>query len=248
VYEERTSTVELVSVGDDFEAQVAGIALLNDPVRRSLYQFVAHNGGPVSRDQAAEAAGVQRTLAAFHLDKLADEGLLDVEFKRLSGRTGPGAGRPAKLYRRSDREIEVSLPPREYDLAAHLLAAAIDGAAGRRGDVRASLQRVAEEFGREVGVEVERRAGARASASRRKDAVVEVLREHGFEPRVVGEDLVLGNCPFHSLAQQFRDLVCGMNLHLMEGLRSSVGLNSGVLDPRLEPEDGLCCVRFGCVA
>jgi len=235
-------------VAEDFEAQVAGVALLNDPIRRSLYQFVAGSGGLVSRDQAAEAAGVQRTLAAFHLDKLAEEGLLEVEFKRLSGRTGPGAGRPSKLYRRSAREIEVSLPPREYDLAAHLLAAAIDDASGKRGDVRASLQRISADFGRELGVEAERRAGSRPSAARRREAVLEVLREHGFEPRVAGDDVVLGNCPFHSLARQFTDLVCGMNLHLMEGLRSAVGMKAGAFEPRLEPVPGLCCVRFGSAA
>src|SRR3954468_20644750 len=118
----------------DFEQQVAGVAALNDPVRRSLYVFICISTEPVSREQAAAAVGVQKPLAAFHLDKLADEGLLDFEFRRLTGRTGPGAGRPAKLYRRSDRQIDVSLPPRQYDLAAHLLAAAVDTAerTGRR--------------------------------------------------------------------------------------------------------------------
>jgi predicted ArsR family transcriptional regulator len=172
-------------VTDDFDARVAGVAMLNDPIRRALYRFVVQHAEPSSRDQAAEAVGVQRTLAAFHLDKLADEGLLEVEFKRLTGRTGPGAGRPSKLYRRSGREIEVSLPPREYDLAAHLLAAAIDDASGKRADVRASLQRIAFEFGAQLGAEADRRAGSRGSAARRRQAVLEVLAEHGFEPRVV---------------------------------------------------------------
>src|SRR5690606_669386 len=98
-----------------FEEQVAGVAALNDPVRRALYRFVADSAEAVSREQAASAVGVQKALAAFHLDKLADEGLLEFEFKRLTGRRGPGAGRPAKLYRRSARQIDLSLPPREYD-------------------------------------------------------------------------------------------------------------------------------------
>lgn len=224
---------------------VPGIALLDDPVRRSLYQFVAASPEPVSRDAAAEAVGIQRALAAFHLDKLAAEGLLDVEFRRLTGRTGPGAGRPAKLYRRSEREIDVSLPPREYDLAAHLLAAAIDDASGRRSDVRKSLERVAFDFGSELGEQAQRRAGARAAMGRRREAVMDVLREHGFEPRLVDGEIVLGNCPFHSLARQFTDLVCGMNLHLMTGVRSRLGVRDDLLQPRLQPEDGLCCVRFG---
>lgn len=228
----------------DFAAQVSGIATLNDPVRRSLYQFVAASRDAVSRDQAAEAVGVQRPLAAFHLDKLADEGLLDVEFKRLTGRSGPGAGRPAKLYRRSSREIEVTLPPREYDLAARLLAAAINDAAGKRSDVRQALERVAFNFGRRLGEEAERRAGSRPSANRRREALLEVLREHGFEPRSLNGEVVLGNCPFHSLSQEFSELVCGMNLHLMEGVRSAVGLKEGTFQPRLQAEPGFCCVRF----
>src|ERR671917_3783 len=96
---------------DDFEAQVSGVAALNDPVRRGLYRFVVDRAESVGREEAAAAVGIQKPLAAFHLEKLADEGLLDVEFRRLTGRSGPGAGRPAKLYRRSSRGIGGSLPP-----------------------------------------------------------------------------------------------------------------------------------------
>jgi predicted ArsR family transcriptional regulator len=233
----------------DFEAQVAGVAALNDPVRRALYVFVANSSDAVSRDQAAEAVGVQRALAAFHLDKLAEEGLLEFEFRRLTGRSGPGAGRPAKLYRRSERQFDVSLPPREYDLAAALLARAIEETDADGGDVRAALERVSHEFGRTMGEQVESRAGgARASIAKRRAALVDVLREHGFEPRVVDRQIVLGNCPFHDLAQQFTDLVCGMNLHMMEGVRSVLTAGEDRLQPRLEPQPGACCVRFGSAA
>ena len=228
----------------DFEAQVAGVAALNDPVRRALYQFVASSAEPVSREQAAAAAGVQKALAAFHLDKLADEGLLEFEFRRLTGRTGPGAGRPSKLYRRSRRQIEVSLPRREYDLAGTLLASAIDAAESSGRAVRDELRRSSFEFGRRMGEEARDQVGGRASKARRREALLDVLRNHGFEPRLVGRDIVLANCPFHTLAQQFTDLVCGMNLHLMEGLRSGFGAGDDGLQPRLEPEPGQCCVKF----
>lgn len=232
----------------DFEAQVAGVAALNDPVRRALYQVVVGSPDPVSREQAATAAGVQKALAAFHLDKLASEGLLEVEFKRLTGRTGPGAGRPAKLYRRSDREVGVSLPPREYDLAGRLLAAAIEGAESGGRSVRAELERVSSAFGREMAAEALPRLGGRPSRAKRRAALVEVLRRHGFEPREVGREVVLANCPFHALAQQHTDLVCGMNLHLLAGVRSGLDLGDGALQPRLEPEPGRCCVKFGDLA
>ena len=228
----------------DFEEQVAGVAVLNDPVRRQLYRFVADSAEPVSREQAAAAVGVQKALAAFHLDKLAEEGLLDFEFRRLTGRTGPGAGRPAKLYRRSDRQIDVSLPQREYDLAGLLLAAAIDAAESSGKTVRTELEKGSFAFGRTMGEQALERAGRRASKAKQREALLQVLREHGFEPREVGGDIVLANCPFHALAQQFTELVCGMNLHLLEGMRSVMSIGDRQLQPRLEPEPGQCCVKF----
>ena len=228
----------------DFEQQVAGVAALNDPVRRELYRFVATSAESVSREQAAAAVGVQKALAAFHLDKLAEEGLLDFEFRRLTGRTGPGAGRPAKLYRRSDRQIEVSLPQREYDLAGTLLAGAIANAEVSGKSVRKELERGAHALGRTMGERAVERAGRRASKAKQREALMEVLREHGFEPRELGGDIILANCPFHALARQFTELVCGMNLHLLEGMRSMMNLSDSYLQPRLEPEPGQCCVKF----
>ena len=228
----------------DFEEDVAGVAALNDPVRRALYLFVASSAEAVSREQAAAAVGVQKPLAAFHLDKLAEEGLLDVEFRRLTGRTGPGAGRPAKLYRRSQRQIDVSLPRREYDLAGLLLAGAIDAAQGSGRSVRTELERGSFAFGRTMGERAVARAGSRPSKVKQREALLEVLREHGFEPRSVGGDIVLSNCPFHALSQQFTQLVCGMNLHLLEGVRSVLTVADHELQPRLEPEPGQCCVKF----
>jgi predicted ArsR family transcriptional regulator len=227
-----------------FEAQVAGVAALHDPVRRALYLFVANSTEAVSREQAATAVGVQKALAAFHLDKLAEEGLLEFEFRRLTGRTGPGAGRPAKLYRRSERQIEVSLPRREYDLAGLLLAGAIDAAERSGRTVRAELERASFELGRTLGEQARAHAGARASKRKQREALLDVLRGHGFEPRIVGDDIVLANCPFHALAQQFRELVCGMNLHLLEGVRSALDVGDRLLKPRLDPEPGQCCVKF----
>jgi len=228
----------------DFEQQVAGVAALKDPVRRALYLFVTNSADPVSREQAAAAAGVQRSLAAFHLDKLAEEGLLQFEFRRLTGRSGPGAGRPAKLYRRSDRQIDVSLPKREYDLAGLLLATAIDASEASGRTVRVELERAASAFGKSLGEQVLSRAGARASKARQREALIEILREHGFEPRITGRDVVLSNCPFHVLSRQFTDLVCGMNLHLLEGVRSVLTLGEHDLRPRLEPAPDRCCVTF----
>lgn len=227
-----------------FENEVAGVAALNDPIRRALFLCVAQSAEPVSREQAATAVGVQKPLAAFHLDKLAEEGLLGFEFKRLTGRSGPGAGRPAKLYRRSERQIELSLPKREYDLAGALLASAIEAAESSGRTVRDELERSSYSFGWGVGERAKERAGARVSKRKRREALLEVLREHGFEPRVAASDVVLANCPFHALAQQHTELICGMNLHLLRGVRSVLDVGDRELQPRLEPEPGQCCVKF----
>ena len=121
--------------------QLGSLQPLHHPVRRSLYRYVAGQPGEVSRDQAASAVGVQRSLAAFHLDNLVEGGLLEASYRRLNGRTGPGAGRPAKLYRRSERQYQVSLPPRQYELAAVLLAEALEAEGSAAADAVVAVAR-----------------------------------------------------------------------------------------------------------
>ena len=219
---------------------LAAIGTLQDPVRRSLYRCVAASPEPVSRDQAAEAVGVQRSLAAFHLDKLVEAGLLEATYRRLSGRSGPGAGRPAKLYRRSAAEHAVSVPPRQYDLAAELLAQAVDEAGA--GPARETVTRIARRFGRDLGTRVRAEWPARAGRERRLSALADALEGHGYQPRREGKDLRLGNCPFHALAEAHRELVCGMNLSLLGGLVE--GLGTGDLEARPDPTPGACCVTL----
>jgi predicted ArsR family transcriptional regulator len=190
---------------------------------------VVRQPGPVSRDEAAEALGLARKTAAFHLDRLADESLLDVVYERRSGRTGPGAGRPAKLYKRSDTEVTVSLPERHYELAGRLLAQAVEESEATGEPVRAVLHRKAHEL------------GAQLTAQKRTD-VFDLLEDSGFEPRYDGDAIVLGNCPFHALARDHTQTVCGMNLHLLRGVLN--GLGESGLQACLEPGPDHCCVRL----
>ena len=221
---------------DDRTAQVAAVAALAEPTRRRLYEHVVRQPRPVGRDDVAEALGVPRATTAFHLDRLVADGLLDVHFERRTGRTGPGAGRPAKLYRRSDTAVEVSLPERRYDLAGELLASALDEADRSGERPRAALKRRAREKGRKLG------EAARSAGSDGRDAVLRALEEHGFEPRVDGRDVVLANCPFHALAREHTELVCGMNLQLLDGVLE--GVPASGLTARLRPAPGSCCVRL----
>lgn len=223
---------------DDLDGTLSAIGSLQDPVRRSLYRYVVSRPDYVSREEASAAVGIQRQLGAFHLDKLVDAGLLETSYRRLSGRTGPGAGRPAKLYRRSSSEHAVSLPPRQYDLAAELLAEAVEDANGR--SAREALADVARHFGRCLGEELRGRLGTRASRERRLTALGESLGHYGYEPRRENGSVRLSNCPFHALSETHRDLVCGMNLNLVEGVVE--GMNAGDLDACRDQRPGECCV------
>ncbi|MEU8325233.1 helix-turn-helix domain-containing protein [Nonomuraea sp. NPDC048881] len=209
-----------MSSDDDLQA----LGLLHDPVRRSLYEAVTAGGGDVGRGEAAEAAGVSRTLAGHHLDKLVEAGLLESGF-RPQDRKGPGSGRPAKVYRRAKGERTVSLPPRDYATPAAVLAD------------------VVELLGAEEQAEqAARRAGARIGRGRGGEPVGRVLRERGYEPYDEGGALRLRNCPFHLLSQEQPLLVCSMNLALCQGLLEGMGEDPG--RARLDPRPGECCVSL----
>ena len=227
---------------DDFEARVREIAALDQPLRRQLYGLLAERGGWVSRDDAAEELDVPRSVAAFHLDKLAEAGLVEVRFERPPGRSGPGAGRPAKLYRRSVAEVSVSLPERHYDLAGALLADAVADAASTGRPVDATLAEAAHRAGVEIGAAA-RAELPRATAAATREAAMDALERLGYEPRLCGREIALANCPFHALAERHRPLVCGMNLDLLSGVAEGLGAQDR-LAPRLDPEDGMCCVRL----
>ncbi len=225
---------------EDFAKQVAGVAALAEPIRRELYLYVAASPDAVSRDEAAAGIDVPRHTAKFHLDKLVEEGLLETEFRRLSGRQGPGAGRPAKLYRRSLGEVSVSLPDRDYELAGQLMAQAIEESTRDGGSVLDSLHRVAALRGAKVGEQTRQIAGARPSRERLLAAACTTLADHGYEPRRHDHTVTLANCPFHALASEHTELVCGMNLALIGAVAARAG--DGRLNAELAPAPDRCCV------
>ncbi|MEU5000094.1 helix-turn-helix domain-containing protein [Streptomyces sp. NPDC021622] len=212
---------------EDIEA----IAALQDPVRRRLYEYVAAQGREVGRNEAAEAAGVARTLAAHHLDKLTEAGLLESGSRRLTGRSGPGAGRPAKVYTRSRAERAVSLPARDYRTAAELLAEAAEQA-GLDAGLCAAARRRGEAL-----------RGSAAPCGDLEEAM-KLLADRGYEPHVEDADeegagvVRMRNCPFRAVAERFPPLVCGMNLALLEGLLGT----EGPVRARMDARPGECCV------
>ena len=221
----------------DFAANVIGIGALADPVRRDLYRYVCGQPSPVSREEAATALDLPPHQVKFHLDRLVRDGLLETGQARLTGRRGPGAGRPAKVYRRVGQEIAVSLPERSYALAGDLLADAVSEAAASGRPVLDAVTATATERGHAIGRDCVAPA-TRRSERQARETVLTTLEAQGYEPRADGGRVVMANCPFHALAQTHTDLVCGMNLALLDGLVSEVGGYRA----RLDPAEGRCCV------
>jgi predicted ArsR family transcriptional regulator len=208
---------------------LTAVASIADPQRRALFEFVARHPEPVGRDEAASALGMARGTAAFHLDRLVEAGLLRTEFQRRNGRTGPGAGRPAKLYRAMPGEISVSVPERHYDLAAELLSRAVEESDRARTPIGPTLERVSARLGRALGDAA--------------DSMPAVLERLGYAPVDDGDDgMLLTNCPFDRVARNHTATICAANAALLNG--AVRGLGERDVAAVLEPRDGYCCVRL----
>jgi predicted ArsR family transcriptional regulator len=206
---------------------LSGLSALVDPIRRRLYDYVAGQDSPVRREAAAAAVGISRTLAAYHLDRLTEAGLLAATYARPEGQGGPGAGRPAKHYQRSSEEVSVTVPPRTYALLARLLTDAV--AADPTGAVQAALMAAAESEGRAAGDTAD------------DSDLPAALRARGYEPAVTDDGSIdLRNCPFHRLARHQPELTCQLNHALLRGVLAGHGADPDRAE--LVPRPDRCCV------
>src|SRR5215218_10893434 len=228
---------------DDIDRQLGDLAGLGDPIRRALYRHVADRGVPVSRDDAAKAPGISRPLAAYHLDKLVHDGLLEPRYHRRSGRQGPGAGRPAKHYVRAERQLELSLPARDYAALAELLAGAVE--ADPSGAATAALNRAAASLGADLGTEAASRVAPDGDPNQVLAAVRQALTARGYEPYDDPDGTIrLRNCPFDRIATQHRQLVCGANHAMLQALTDQVDGDPPTVRAVLDPQPGRCCVTL----
>jgi predicted ArsR family transcriptional regulator len=228
-----------VTASDGLDAQLARLSAFGEAQRRALYAVVARERRGISRDEAAAAVGISRPLAAYHLDRLVDDGLLEVRFERRTGRSGPGAGRPAKVYQRSAVAVELSVPTRDYRFIAELLANAVERAAS--GTAQSALKDVANEAGALSVANV-----STAESDNQIDGLTDLRRtldERGYEPYDNDGELRLRNCPYYRLAEDHRDLVCTANLDFIGGMAEHLGLGEAIR-MRLDPKPGECCVSI----
>ena len=224
------------------EKGAGAVAALEDDLRRRMYVFIRGQGRPVSRDEAAEQVGISRKLAAFHLDKLVERGLLTAHYARLPGRGGRGAGRSSKLYESSDLEIDVSIPERRYDIVGEIMLAALTE--DSKEPPQETARRIAYDKGHAIGEEVKAELHLRPPGAERALAVAEeILARYGYEPYRVADDMIsLRNCPFHNLSQRAPELVCGMNREFIDGFLRGLGNES--VEAALVPTPGECCVKL----
>lgn len=222
-----------------FDRNVTGIGVLADPVRRRLYEFVCLQDQPVSRDQAAHAVGIARHKAKFHLDRLEAAGLLEADYVRLTGRSGPGAGRPAKRYRRGRKEFAVTLPARDYQLAGHIMADAISDSMRTGAPILEAISKAASVRGTALAATA---ADHPSEADAALELAVRILSERGYEPRRTDHAIVMANCPFHALATDHTELVCRMNQSMLAAFVEAVA--PGLLEASLKPAANRCCVTL----
>ncbi|MDT4917737.1 MAG: hypothetical protein QOI15_1492 [Pseudonocardiales bacterium] len=219
---------------------VAAIAALDDDVRRALFEHVRAAGVPVTREAAAGAVGISRTLAAFHLDKLVGLGLLRSGFGPPAARR---VGRAPRVYEPAAASVAVCIPERAPDLLAGILIEAATGQ--RRGeDGTSAAMRVARDRGAALGARA--RAGTRGGrigAERATTVARAVLADHGFEPYATETAIRLRNCPFHPLAAQDAEFVCGLNREYLGAMLDGIGAEGRVCAV-LAPRAGECCVEI----
>ena len=226
---------------DEAAFSISAVAAVEDDLRRSLYGYIRRAQHAVSRDEAAAAAGISRKLAAFHLDKLVAAGLLRARFEAVEGRRK--AGRTPKVYEPTNADVRVSIPPRQHDLLASILLEAV-AHVGEHETAQQAARRTAHDRGHAIGAaEREQARLGRLGAERALTTTAGALARYGFEPARDGPAcLRLRNCPFHPMAAESPELVCGLNHAFCEGFLD--GLQARTVQARLVPREGECCVEI----
>ena len=216
---------------------------LGDPTRRRVFFYVRQSTEPMTKDDVAAAVGIDRRLAGFHLDKLVEQGFLAADYRRREGGSGPGAGRPPKIYRLADPEAAVTLPERHYDWLAELLLRAMEEPGPEAPQVR--LERVGFDFGRRLAEEqlAENRPGHRTTPTQAIAEVVRLLSRFGFAARTDGHDAIRAcSCPFEEMAFHDPERICGLDRSIWRGILSVYSPSATLSDTTARAAGDDACV------
>lgn len=219
------------------DSQIADLtAALGDPTRRAIYVAIRESPEPMTTARIAELFEIHPNVARHHLDKLATDGWLVVSHRRHTGKSGPGAGRPAKTYEASKREVSIHFSPRRYELLVELLMRVLQRVAPDQ--VSGIAQEVGMEYGRELAEEIG--APEDAGYAEAVQAVAVAMTGLGFsmDPDVEGQRLLTSHCPFGEAASDHPDVVCSLDRGIITGLVGSLGAGcEPVLVPHSQPGD-----------
>ena len=200
-----------------FDEELSALASsLGDATRRGIYISVREAAEPATASQIASIFDLHTNVARHHLDKLVTDGYLRVTHKRRPGKQGPGAGRPAKHYEPTPKEVSVQYPARRYDLLSELLLRIVE-----RLDT-AQAGSVAEEIGVEFGRELASEIGLPNDAGfdSAVKAVASAMTGVGFDTSTDVEDhtMVTRYCPFGKTATDHPEIVCRLDQGIVRGL------------------------------
>ncbi len=189
---------------------------LGDPTRRAIYIAVRESAEPLTTSNIAELFAIHPNVARHHLDRLADDGYLKVSHLRPSGTGGPGAGRPAKCYEATTKEVSVHFAPRRFEMLVDMLIRILDEVAPE------NVAQVAESVGRAYGEELAAEIGVpdEPGYDGAVQAVASAMTGLGFsvDPDVEGQRLLTSHCPFGEAATSHPEVICSLDRGIVAGM------------------------------
>ncbi len=211
-----------------FDQQVGDLASsLGDTTRRGIFIAAREAPEPVTVSQIAALFDLHSNVARHHLDRLVADGWLQVSHRRRNDRRGPGAGRPAKHYEPTGKEVSLQYPARRYDLLAELLVRTLERVAPD------DAPGIAEEIGMEYGQELAAEIGLPDDTGFEGavQAVARAMMGMGFETEAqpTARTLLTRSCPFGETATNHPEIVCKLDQGIVRGLLDAIQIRSDVL-------------------
>jgi len=207
---------------------------LGDPTRRAIYIAVRESADPMTTSKVAGLFGIHPNVARHHLDRLAEDGYLRVSHERKAG--GPGAGRPAKTFESTNKEVSVHFAPRRFEMLTEMLFQVLEEVSPP--DVSAVAERVGRSYGKQLAAEIG--APHDPGYDEAVQAVASAMTGLGFsvDPDVEGQRLLTSHCPFGETATSHPEVICSLDRGIVAGLFGALSVPCNpVVIPHLVLDD-----------